>query len=109
MFFLNIHENRRDYEYKKSFSNLTCKKLYNKVREIEDNDSRYKIVIICDLKTKCIVRLYKNKMDGTAINKLKYYNFYYYNYMIIQNMYNLEFRNIFISFLIQFHFILISC
>ena len=39
--FLNISENRRDYKYKEYLNNLTYKKLYNKVREIEDHEIKY--------------------------------------------------------------------
>ena len=61
--FLNIPENRRDYKYKEYLNTLTCKKLYDKVREIEDHDIKYKFIIICDfLKDKIIC--------GTAVYKL---------------------------------------
>ena len=33
--------------YKEFLSNLTYKKLYDKVREIEDHDIKYKFIIIC--------------------------------------------------------------
>ena len=46
--FLNISENRRDYKYKEYLNTLTFKKLYNKVREIEDHEIKYKFIIICD-------------------------------------------------------------
>jgi hypothetical protein len=41
--FLNISENRRDYKYKEYLHNLTYKKLYNKVKEIEDHDIKFVI------------------------------------------------------------------
>ena len=40
--FLNISENRRDYKYKEYLKNLTYKKLYDKVREIQDHEIKYK-------------------------------------------------------------------
>jgi hypothetical protein len=46
--FLSIPENRRDYKYKEYLNTLTFKKLYNKVRDIEDHDIKYKFSIICD-------------------------------------------------------------
>jgi hypothetical protein len=46
--FLNISENRRDYKYKEYLNTLTFKKLYNKVREIQDHEIKYKFIIICD-------------------------------------------------------------
>ena len=61
--FLNIHENRRDYKFKEYLKTLTYKKLYDKVREIEDHDVKYKFIIMCDfLKDKLIC--------GTAVYKL---------------------------------------
>ena len=61
--FLNISENRRDYKYKEYLHNLTYKKLYNKVKEIEDHDIKYKFMTICDyLKDKIIC--------GTAVYKV---------------------------------------
>ena len=61
--FLYMHENRRDYKYKEYLKTLTYKNLYNKVREIEDHDIKYKFIIICDfLKDKIIC--------GTAVYKL---------------------------------------
>ena len=60
--FLNISENRRDYKYKEYLNTLTYTKLYNKVQEIEDNEIKYKFIIICDfLKDKIIC--------GTACHK----------------------------------------
>ena len=50
--FLNISENRRDYKYKEYLSNLTYKVLYDKVREIEDHEIKYKFIIICDYREK---------------------------------------------------------
>ena len=46
--FLNISDNRRDSKYKQYLNTLTFKKLYNKVREIEDHEIKYKFIIICD-------------------------------------------------------------
>ena len=61
--FLNISDNRRDSKYKQYLNTLTFKKLYNKVREIEDHEIKYKFIIICDyLKDKIIC--------GTAVFKL---------------------------------------
>ena len=61
--FLNISENRRDYKYKEYLNTLTYKKLHEKVRGIEDNDIKYKFIMICDyLKDKIIC--------GTAVYKL---------------------------------------
>ena len=61
--FLSIPENRRDYKYKEYLNTLTYKKLYDKVREIEDHNIKYKFIIICDyLKDKIIC--------GTAVYKL---------------------------------------
>ena len=78
--FLNISENRRDYNYKQYLKNLTFKKLYNKVREIEDHEIKYKFIIICDyLKDKIIC--------GTAVYKLfvvlRFISFVNYNLLII--------------------------
>ena len=39
--FLNISDNRRDSKYKQYLNTLTFKKLYNKVREIEDHEIKY--------------------------------------------------------------------
>jgi hypothetical protein len=49
--------------YNQYLNYLTYEKLYNKVREIEDHNIKYKFIIICDfLKDKTIC--------GTAIHKL---------------------------------------
>ena len=56
----NPFKNCNYYEYLK---NLTYKKLYDKVQEIENHDIKYKFIIICDfLKDKIIC--------GTAVFKL---------------------------------------
>jgi hypothetical protein len=53
----------KNCSYKEYLSNLTHKKLYDKVREIEDHETKYKFIIICDfLKDKVIC--------GTAVYKL---------------------------------------
>ena len=62
--FLNISENRRDYKYKEYLNNLTYKKLYNKVREIEDHEIKYKFIIIRDYlkdKTICGSAVYRER------------------------------------------------
>jgi hypothetical protein len=73
-----MHENRRDYKYKEYLNTLTYKKLYNKVREIEDHNLKYKFIFICEDKIIC----------GTAVYKLCLLQFInYYNYIIINNIY----------------------
>jgi hypothetical protein len=53
----------KNCSYKEYLSNLTHKKLYDKVREIDDHEIKYKFIIICDyLKEKIIC--------GTAVYKL---------------------------------------
>jgi hypothetical protein len=53
----------KNCSYKEYLSNLTYKKLYGRLREIEDHDIKYKFIIICDyLKDKII--------SGTAVYKL---------------------------------------
>ena len=53
----------KNCSFKEYLSNLTYKKLYEKVREIEDHEIKYKFIIICDyLKVKIIC--------GTAVYRL---------------------------------------
>ena len=53
----------KNCSFKEYLSNLTYKKLYDKVREIEDHEIKYKFIIICDyLKVKIIC--------GTAVYRL---------------------------------------
>ena len=47
----------KNCSYKDYLNNLTYKKIYDKVRDIEDHDIKYKFIIICDyLKDKIICR-----------------------------------------------------
>ena len=53
----------KNCSYNQYLNLLTFEKLYNKVREIEDHDIKYKFIIICDyLKDKTIC--------GSAVYKL---------------------------------------
>jgi hypothetical protein len=53
----------KNCSYKEYLNNLTYKKLYDKVGEIEDHEIKHKIIIICDhLEDKIIC--------GTAVYKL---------------------------------------
>jgi len=38
----------KNCSYRQYLNHLTFEKLYNKVREIEDHDIRYKFIMICD-------------------------------------------------------------
>ena len=53
----------KNCSYNQYLNYLTSEKLYNKVREIEDHEIKYKFILICDyLKDKVIC--------GTAVHKL---------------------------------------
>jgi len=58
---MNKYKNCSDNQYLK---HLTYEKLYNKVREIEDHDIKYKFIIACDFLKEQII-------CGTAVHKLK--------------------------------------
>jgi len=53
----------KNCSYKEYLSNSTYKKLYDKVREIENHDIKYKFIIICDY-------LKEKNMCGTSVYKL---------------------------------------
>jgi hypothetical protein len=93
----------KNCSYNQYLNYLTFEKLYNKVREIEDHNIKYNFIIICDfLKDKIIC--------GTAVHKLCSLQFInYYKYIIINNIYVSNFRNIFISFIVEFYFIFFQC
>ena len=46
--FINIQENRRESVYREHLNNLTYEKLYNNVRELKNNEQKYKFIKICD-------------------------------------------------------------
>jgi hypothetical protein len=65
---------------------LTFKKLYNKVREIEDHDIKYKFIIICDyLKDKIICGIavfklcYKIIINNFFLNFVQFINYHFNN------------------------------
>jgi len=54
----------KNCSYNQYLKHLTYEKLYEKVREIEDHDIKYKFIIICDCFKEQII-------CGTAVHKLK--------------------------------------
>ena len=54
----------KSYSYNQYLKHLTYEKLYNKVREIEDHDIKYKFIITFDFLKEQII-------CGTAVHKLK--------------------------------------
>ncbi len=61
--FISPSNPSKNCSYKDYLNNLTYKKLYDKVREIEDHDVKYKFIITCDF-------LKEEIICGTAVYKL---------------------------------------